>query len=92
MDIIDTPAAECGDLQPTRSREACQVLGLECDECVQNAAKNLAEICPSASPAAVQKLFNVLYPDACCAALAFAFIRAYRAANRLRRNVAFHAA
>lgn len=92
MDVIDAPVAPYGDFPPPRSRESCEAVGLDCNECVQNTAKHLAEICPAASPAAAQKLFTVLYPDACCAPMGLAFIRAYRVANEPNHNVAFHAA
>ena len=91
MDVIDAPFALYPDRQ-LRSKESCQALGLDCNQCVKSTALSVAAICPDIFQAAAHRLFSELYPDACCAPMGLSFIRAYRDANRRDQNDALHAA
>lgn len=58
--------------------QSCRLAGLECRPCVQQAAVNLAAICPSLSPPSLRASFFKIYPDEACVPMARAFGRAYR--------------
>ena len=79
---VGSSAPSLFDTQDLRSKESCKALGLECGECVKRTARNVAAISPNISSSAAHTIFSKAYPDACCATMERAFVRACSAPVR----------
>ena len=60
---------------------ACIEVGLTCEACTSNTAREVARVCKGLRGKMVAQMFVQLYPDPACSAAHSHFARAYRDAS-----------
>jgi hypothetical protein len=59
----------------------CEEVGLTCEVCTSNTAREVARICKGLRGKAVGQMFVQLYPDPACSSMHATFAQAYRDAS-----------
>lgn len=65
------------DLIIDSKRDACALVGKDCNSCVQYRGRELADLCSNLSASKIEASFHRMYPDSDCTSMLGIFVQAY---------------